>query len=83
MKRSRINITDHAILRYIERVMEIDVDAVRSSIAATIAVADEHPTCIAVTKDGFRYVLVGDTLVTIRRITRAAGHKSKAKWPSS
>ncbi len=83
MKRTRIHITDHAILRYIERVMGIDVDAVRAQVAETVAIADEHDTCIAVTKDGFRYVLVGDTLVTIRRIARAADRKSKAKWPLS
>ena len=83
MKRSRIHITDHAVLRYVEHVMGIDLGAVRSKIAAGVAIAEDCPSCIAVTKDGFRYVLVGDTLVTIHRIARASDRKSKPKRPLS
>ncbi|MEL6639734.1 MAG: hypothetical protein AAFN63_11405 [Pseudomonadota bacterium] len=77
MKRSRIHVTDHAVLRYIERVMEIDVGAVRAAIAETVSFAEAHPHCTAVRSNGFRYVLVNNSLVTIRRVERSGNSRSR------
>lgn len=79
MKRTAIHITDHAVLRYIERVKGIDVAAIRRDIAKTVAVADDHETCSAVTLDGFRYVLTNGALVTIKRCDTRKYRKKKSQ----
>lgn len=79
MKRPAIHITDHAVLRYIERVKGIDVAAIRREIAKTVAVAEEHETCLHVTSNGFRYVLTDGTLVTVKRLDVRKYRKNKSQ----
>lgn len=85
MKRPRIHVTDHAVLRYCELVMGIDVQVVRAEVTKTVAVAEEHQSCTAVTSNGLRYVLANDALVTIRTIgssaSRVAAKKPKVRLP--
>lgn len=61
----RIRITDHAVLRYMERVRGFDVDAVRREIAASCAVAADHPNATAVLSGGFRFTIKADAVVTV------------------
>jgi len=61
----KIRITDHAVLRYLERVRGFDVEAVRREIAASCAVAADHPAATAVLSRGFRFTIKADAVVTV------------------
>ena len=81
MKRSRFHITDHAVLRYLERVQGVDTDAVRAEIAKTVEIAEGHPECGGVNSNGFSYRLTGNTVTTIIRLKRPnalAGRKKRS-----
>ena len=63
-KSPSIRVTDHAVLRYIERRHGIDVDALRSHIATLAVTGVEHGASAVVT-EGVRIVLRGQTVVTV------------------
>ncbi|QBF31519.1 hypothetical protein [Thalassococcus sp. S3] len=65
MKPSRFRITDHAVIRYLERVEGMDLDAVRAKISAAVALAEDHPAACGVVSDGFTYKLKGDAVTTV------------------
>ena len=65
MKHTRVYVTDHAVVRYLERVKGIDMDAVRAEIAAHVDLALEHDGVSGVLSDGFRYRLQGLTVTTV------------------
>ena len=67
---SAMKITDHAVLRYLERVKGLDVETARRDIAKTMEVAEGHDTASGVTSNGFRYVIYDGALVTIKPILR-------------
>jgi hypothetical protein len=55
--KTTIQVSDHAVLRYLERVSEIDIDTIRKNIAKQIKVKDgkvliENNSCFAVVDDG-------------------------------
>lgn len=79
MKRSSIHITEHALLRFLERVKGIDVQAARAEITKTVERAEDHKSCLAVTSNGFRYVLMNGALVTIKRIDSKKGRAGRAR----
>lgn len=65
MKRCPFHITDHALLRYLERVQGIDMGEVRSQIAKAVAVAEEHEGCTGVVSDGFSYKIQNGAITTV------------------
>lgn len=65
MKTPPITVTDHAVLRYLERVLQIDIEAHRAEIARNVALAEEFEGASAVLKNGFRYRLRGGAVVTV------------------
>lgn len=79
MRRSRFHITDHAVLRYLERVKGVDIDAVRDEIANKVNVAAEHRGLSAVIIDGFRYAIKRGSVQSIfklnRQDKRTGGHR--------
>lgn len=64
MKKAIHPVTDHAVVRYLERVQGVDIDALRAEIGR---IADDglERGAAAVNHDGFRYVLAGDRVVTV------------------
>jgi hypothetical protein len=58
-------VTEHALVRYLERVVGIDVETHRRDVARIAAHAAEHEGATAVVKDGWRYVLAGGRVVTV------------------
>lgn len=64
MKTPRIHVTDHALVRYLERVRGSDIAALRAEIAARVEVGVDLGAS-GVRVDGFVYKLRGDTVVTI------------------
>lgn len=65
MKKPRIAVSDHAVLRYMERAMGLDVDAVRAEIAAKVRLAEEHPGCTAILAEGLRFRIENGVVVTV------------------
>lgn len=60
------HVTDHAIVRYLERVKGIDMDIVRADIlspAINVAIEFGAPTVIG--RDGHRRVIVGGVVQTV------------------
>ena len=56
-------VTDHAVLRFIERIHGIDTDAIRLIIANRCEAGVRYGAS-AVVSDGARFILRGDTIVT-------------------
>lgn len=67
MKVRPAHVTDHALLRYLERVLHVDVKGARKDVARAVTLAETHEGATAVLKDGYRYVLHGVTVVTVTR----------------
>lgn len=66
MTRSPI-ITDHAMLRYLERVIGIDVDLHRRAVEAIVAQGVARGAC-AVVVGGHRYAIVDCHVVTVKPV---------------
>lgn len=58
-------VTDHAVLRYIERVLGFDVDAIRDRIMSKTVRDAIRSHAEAVTIDGYRYAIKAGAVVTI------------------
>lgn len=72
MKARSIPVSDHAVLRYLQRVLHIDVEAHRDEIARIVALAEDYEGATAVTKDGYRYCLRNKTVTTVIPIHQPA-----------
>lgn len=74
-KRMRIpaapRVSDHALLRFIERVMGIDVDAIRDRILSDNIVSAIKAGATAVTVDSVRMVVKDNVVVTVIEKRRA------------
>lgn len=70
MSRSPIRITDHALVRWLERSGALDVEAIRTSLAASLARAMAAADAIGadeylILADGLVYVVRESTLRTV------------------
>jgi hypothetical protein len=59
-------ITDHAVVRYLERVRGVDIDAVRREIAARVATGLEAGAC-GVLVEGMEYRIENGHVVTVQK----------------
>lgn len=59
-------VSEHALLRYIERVVGVDLDAAKAEILSTVArkAIQDFPTC-TIQADGFKLVVRNRTVVTV------------------
>ena len=60
-------VTDHALVRYLERVVGIDVEAHRREVAGLVGVAVEHGAS-ALVHDGHRYCVSGRHVTTVKPV---------------
>lgn len=64
-----ITVSDHAVLRYLERVLQEDIEGLRAEIEEIVRRAEdlpeELPDATAVLKDGFRFCIRGGVVVTV------------------
>lgn len=67
MKVSAIPVTDHAVIRYLERVQGVDVEAIRHEIRQKVALLVTFPDASAINSDGWRYLIEGGSVVTMVR----------------
>lgn len=65
MKKPIVLVSDHAVIRYMERVIGVDIEAVRDEIRHKVRLSVAHPTATGILVDGFRYVLADGAVVTI------------------
>ncbi|KAB2749877.1 hypothetical protein [Brucella anthropi] len=66
-----VRVTDHAVLRYLEREHGLDVDAVRNHIAG-LAATGVQLEALSVKVERVKLLLCGETVVTVL----------KRNWPS-
>lgn len=81
MKKSAVVVTDHAVLRHLERVHGIDVEAVRLELGQKVDAAVEAGAAATVS-NGIRYVLVGENLVScvpVKSIPLRHGRKRRRR----
>lgn len=66
MKKPVTHITDHALLRYLERVLQVDVESLRRDLGREIdaRLIEELPPPCGVTVNGVTYKLKGKTVTT-------------------
>lgn len=82
MSRRRIHVTDHAVLRYVERVHGVDLAAVRRTIRRAVARGVERDAS-GVIRDGLTFRLSGEVVTTVYRTSqgpdpRTGGHRRGA-----
>lgn len=70
MKRPPIRVSDHALLRHLERAHGLPVEALRQGLerrlhVAVQAMGDQMPTPSSAHVDGMTYIQRGDTWVTV------------------
>lgn len=60
------DISDHAVLRFLERVKGVDIEAIRAEMQTpTLAVADEFGAPVLIGRNGERLVIRGGVVVTV------------------
>jgi hypothetical protein len=69
MKRKPVLITDHAVVRFLERVAGLDIEALRDALAYRTWPAVQAGAATLVV-GGHRYCLDGNTLITVRPVKR-------------
>ena len=75
MKKSRIPISDHAVLRYLERVQGMDIEHIRRTIGARVDDAARQGAC-GIIIDGFSYK-IEDGFITV---TSGSGASAGGAW---
>ncbi|WP_315742793.1 MULTISPECIES: hypothetical protein [unclassified Bradyrhizobium] len=68
--RRRLKVCDHALLRFIERVGGLDVEALRKSLEGSLnrcdlAAAKLHAEEMVIIADGLKYIVVKNVVVTV------------------
>lgn len=70
------SISDHAVLRYLERVKGVDVERLRSEMnTPNLAVADAFGAPVLIGRDGERLVIRDGVVVTVIGKQRDAGRR--------
>lgn len=64
MKKSRVTVSDHAVLRHLERVLGIDVESCRRHIGHKVDKVMIEGAC-GVVIDGFHYRISGGVVTTV------------------
>jgi len=70
VKKPRLHITDHAIVRYLQRAEGMDMDARRAKIGQIVEGAEDHPGSSGVRAGGLTYRIEGDAVVTVTHSNR-------------
>lgn len=80
MSHRRAHVTDHALLRYLERVEGIDVEAARKVVERIVQTGIDEGAS-GVLSNGMRYCLKVGAVVTVKPISsldhRTGGHRGK------
>ncbi len=78
---SEPKVSDHALLRYIERIMEIDIEAIRASILTDAVKGALNACATGVTVNGVKFVSNGErVLVTVLSEGMRPKKKTRRGW---
>lgn len=66
MKRYRPHVSDHAVVRWLERIQGVDVDAIRERILDPKVRAACEIGATGIKIDGFEYVIERGSVITIQ-----------------
>ena len=80
MKKPRHPASDHAVVRYLERVKGMDIDAVRREIGRVVDQGLEAGAC-GVISGGFVYRIEGGCVVTVTRQNTPPPGRRRRKPP--
>jgi hypothetical protein len=69
MKHTRVQITDHAVLRYMERAMGLDVEALRQDLERKLDAAARCGAC-GLTVDGVNFRIVDGVVTTVLEVNK-------------
>ena len=78
MKKPRHPVTDHAVIRYLERVEGVDIEAIRREIGRRAETGIEAGAC-GVVSAGFCYGIEGGVVVTVLHHNRAERGKPRRR----
>jgi len=65
MKKPRHRVSDHAVLRYLQRVQGFDIEALRRRIGRIVDRHQEHGAASGIISGGFVYKLKGGVVATV------------------
>ncbi|WP_375194661.1 hypothetical protein [Sphingobium sp.] len=69
-----VDISDHAVIRYLERVKGVDIAALRAEMRSpALAVADEFGCKVVIGKNGERMIIQNGVVVTVLGKSRTVG----------
>ncbi|MEL6478116.1 MAG: hypothetical protein AAFR17_12390 [Pseudomonadota bacterium] len=78
MKRPSATVTDHAVIRYLEREWGVDIEAVRARLRRIAQTGVENEAA-AVILNGTKYCLRGSTMTTVIRADGPRRRRRKGK----
>jgi hypothetical protein len=78
VKKPRTHVTDHALLRYLERVLRVDIEGHRHDLGRIVDQAVAAGAG-AVTVHGTRYVLNGPSIVTLHHVKEVRPRRPKRR----
>lgn len=70
MKKPLIPVSDHAVIRYLERVQGVDVEAIRAEIGRVCQSGVEYPGASGVVVGGFRFKIKEGVVTTVLDASR-------------
>lgn len=81
MKKPIVHITDHALVRYLERVLLVDVEGLRRRIGREIdaRLIDDFADPCGVTVNGVTYKLQGKAVTTCVPVKKRARRAARAR----
>ena len=69
MKHSRLQVSDHAVLRYMERAMGLDIEALRQELERKVDAAARAGAC-GLTVDGVNFRIVDGVVTTVLELNK-------------
>lgn len=63
-------LTDHALVRYMERVLKIDIETLKNEIVSENIMKAIETGASSITFNGFRYVISNGKIVTVTEISK-------------
>ncbi|PZQ45235.1 MAG: hypothetical protein DI551_07965 [Micavibrio aeruginosavorus] len=64
-RKKRIHVSDHALVRWLERVHGIDVDALRAKMLTSAQIRHIENGASVIKSKGHQYVVENNTIVTV------------------
>jgi hypothetical protein len=78
MKKPPYPVSDHAVLRWLERVRGVDVETARREIGHRAAIALDHPGAGAVLVDGIKLQLRDGIVITV--VEKSNSYKATRRY---